>query len=273
MIRLEALLLHLIIGLAAAAQTTIPVGHSHNDYHQPHPLSTAMLYGYKSIEVDVHLYHNQLIVSHDAKGLDHKPSIEQQFLMPLYQRVQENKGKVYQGDSTPLILMIDFKTDGELAYPVLKALIAKYSTLFCDREGNGGAVKLLLSGNSPIATVSKGMEQYVTLDRPIAASYDTCPSYIIERVSDPYAKFFKWKGKGEMPTVEQDQLTTLVKTAHAHGRKIRFYACPPIPAIWQELLDAGVDWINVDKLAKFAAFYQYYSGHKGKPASCHCVRM
>ena len=39
------------------------------------------------------------------------------------------------------------------------------------------------------------------------------------------------------------------------------------------MLDAGVDWINIDKLAKFAAFYKSYILTHGKASGCHCVRM
>ena len=76
-----------------------------------------------------------------------------------------------------------------------------------------------------------------------------------------------------MPKAQKEKLAVLVKLAHEHGRQIRFYALPQNENVWRELLDAGVDWINVDQLKRFAEFYKSYSIVHNSPGGCHCVRM
>ena len=270
---LYSLALLLQLSMATTAQPIIDCGHSHNDYTHTHPLTDALSYGYKSIEVDVFLHHDQLIVSHTADGLDHKPNIETLYLQPLLERVKQNNGWVYKGDTTPTILMVEFKTDGEEGYQKLKTLITKYQSLYCDRMGKGGPIKILITGHRPWQTVQQGKELYVTLDGTIAQSATATPSYIMERVSDPYSSYFSWHGRGKMPKAQLQKLDTLVSIAHAHGRQLRFYACPQNENLWTTLLDAGVDWINVDDLARFATFYAMYLVESKKPKNCHCVRM
>ena len=58
---------------------------------------------------------------------------------------------------------------------------------------------------------------------------------------------------------EKKLLAEYVSNAHAYGRKIRFWAASNKKKVWKELLDAEVDWINVDKLKKFKRFYSDYS--------------
>ncbi len=54
------------------------------------------------------------------------------------------------------------------------------------------------------------------------------------------------------------ELKNIVEKAHKDGRKIRFWAMPDNAAVWQKLLDAGVDWMNVDDLKRYRKFYEGY---------------
>ena len=45
------------------------------------------------------------------------------------------------------------------------------------------------------------------------------------------------------------ELRDIVSRAHAKGRKVRFWAIPAIPDFYDELLSAGVDFINADDLS------------------------
>ena len=260
-------------GIQLSAQQIIESGHSHNDYTHEHPLTDALSYGYKSIEIDVWLYDGKLVVDHNGVGLDGKKDIEELYLRPIQERIKTNGGQVYTGDTTPTIFMVEFKSEPEAAYVKLKELIEKYKGLFCDRLGHGGPIKLLITGNRPWASLLKGNEMYITADGAISQSADAVPPHIIERVSDPYGNHFSWKGKGVMPKGQKEKLDEMVKIAHEHGRQIRFYGAPQDENVWRILLDAGVDWINVDDLSRFATFYKDYVKTNGKPKSCHCVRM
>ena len=263
----------LFLGFGLSAQQILYSGHSHNDYTHQHPLFDALSYGYKSIEIDVWLHNGKLVVDHDGIGLDSKKDIEDLYLKPISERVKQHQGWVYDGDTTPTIFMVEFKNDGEACYVKLRELIEKYKGLFCDRMGNGGPIKILITGNKPWKTLMQGKELYATGDGNIAQAADPAPAHIIERVSDTWGSHFSWRGRGEMPKKQKEELAALVKLAHDHGRQIRFYALPQKENVWREMLDAGVDWINVDKLEKFAVFYKDYVKLKGEPKSCHCVRM
>ena len=263
----------LVFSWTISAQQILDCGHSHNDYTHEHPLFDALRYGYKSIEIDVWLHNGKLIVDHDGIGLDSKKDIEEQYLLPIIERIREHHGSVYDGDSTPTIFMVEFKNDAEACYAVLRALIEKHKALFCDRMGRGGPIKLLITGHRPWQSLLKGKELYITADGDIRQSADSIPRYILERVSDPYASHFTWKGHGAMPKAQKEKLAAMVKLAHDHGRQIRFYALPQDENVWREMLDAGVDWINVDKLERFAEFYKSYVLVHGKTGGCHCFRM
>ena len=78
-------------------------------------------------------------------------------------------------------------------------------------------------------------------------------------ISDNWTKYFTWMGIGEMPSVEREKLNTIVSTSHANGQQVRFWATPDMPspqreAIWHELLNAGVDFINTDDLEGLQQF-------------------
>ncbi len=268
------ILFALISGFSLSAQQQILYcGHSHNDYVHEHPLFDALSYGYKSIEIDVWLHNGKLVVDHDGIGLDSKKDIEELYLQPITERVRAHHGWVYDGDTTPTIFMVEFKNDAESCYVVLKQLIEKHKGLLADRMGKGGPIKLLITGHRPWQSLLKGNELYVTADGDIKQSAESTPNYILERVSDPYGEHFTWKGKGAMPKGQKEKLMELVKVAHDHGRQIRFYALPQNENVWREMMDAGVDWINIDKLERFAEFYKNYVLVHGSSGGCHCVRM
>jgi hypothetical protein len=58
-------------------------GHAHNDYMHKRPLFEALENGFTSIEIDVFLHNNDLVVSHTAAGLDKKQDIEELYLKPI----------------------------------------------------------------------------------------------------------------------------------------------------------------------------------------------
>ena len=49
-------------------------------------------------------------------------------------------------------------------------------------------------------------------------------------------------------------MANIVKSAHADGQKIRFWAAPDTPAAWEIFHKAGVDFINTDHLKDLAKF-------------------
>lgn len=58
-------------------------GHSHNDYHQDNPLSSALKYGLNSVEVDVFPRDGTLLVAHTKFELDKSRTIDNMYLAPI----------------------------------------------------------------------------------------------------------------------------------------------------------------------------------------------
>ena len=57
-----------------------------------------------------------------------------------------------------------------------------------------------------------------------------------------------------MPPAEKAYLTRLVETVHAEGKKLRLWASPDKPEVWEALYHTGADLINTDNLAGLQAF-------------------
>ncbi len=66
--------------------------------------------------------------------------------------------------------------------------------------------------------------------------------------------FSSGRAMGAMPEAEQKKLRDYVKTAHTHGRLVRFWATPEKQVVWTELADAGVDLIGTDDLPGLRSF-------------------
>jgi hypothetical protein len=85
------------------------------------------------------------------------------------------------------------------------------------------------------------------------------PASFVPLISDNWTLNFTWRGVGAFPDAERQKLRVIVGAAHDRGQKVRFWATPDLAgpardALWGELLDAGVDYLNTDDLAGLEAF-------------------
>lgn len=71
------------LGLDCEQPASMCRAHSHNDYHQSNPLSSALKHGLKSVEVDVFPRKGGLWVAHTVLGLDPRRTIESMYIQPL----------------------------------------------------------------------------------------------------------------------------------------------------------------------------------------------
>src|SRR5262249_48764995 len=128
-------LLALALGLPAADVTPLPNAHAHNDYAHARPLFDALDRGFCSVEADVFLVNDELLVGHTFLDLRPERPLETLYLDPLRQRVKATGGRVHPG-SADFLLLVDIKTDGRPTYEVLDRLLEKYDDLFsCVRDG------------------------------------------------------------------------------------------------------------------------------------------
>ncbi len=249
-------------GAAPVGGPPLRHAHAHNDYAHPHPLDDALSHGFTSVEADIWLVGDKLLVGHDASGLDPARTLEALYLDPLLRRVRAQHGRVYDGYDLSLQLLVDIKSAGESTYRALARHLRPYRAIlsaYVDGQVRRGAVTAVVSGD-------RGARGPMAAERVRHAFYDGrlsdlggAPASFAPLVSDNWSQNFTWQGVGPMPARERAALRRIVTAAHAEHRKVRFWGTPDRPgaardALWRELLAAGVDYLNTDDLAGLEAF-------------------
>ncbi len=236
--------------------------HAHNDYEHPRPLLDALDHRFGSVEADIFLVDGQLLVAHDPVDLDPARTLESLYLAPLAARVRVNGGTVYRRSRNPLQLLIDIKTEGSSTYLELDRRLRRYKHLFTTYDHGRvrrGPVTAVISGDRaarpPMAAQAVRSAFY---DGRLADLGSTDASFA-SLISDNWTLNFTWRGVGAFPDAERQKLRAIVGAAHDRGQKVRFWATPDVAgpardALWGELLDAGVDYLNTDDLAGLEAF-------------------
>ncbi|MFF5480386.1 phosphatidylinositol-specific phospholipase C/glycerophosphodiester phosphodiesterase family protein [Streptomyces sp. NPDC012935] len=237
--------------------------HAHNDYEHPRPLLDALDHRFGSLEADIYLVGDQLLVAHDPEDLDPTRTLESLYLDPLAARVRANHGSVYRGHRKPIQLLIDIKTEGASAYLELDKHLKRYKHLFTTYAHGRvlpGAVTAVISGDRAARTPMEAQTvRRAFYDGRLADLGSSTPSSFISLISDNWTLNFTWLGVGAFPDAERQKLRGIVRTAHSRGQKVRFWATPDVAgpardALWDELLAAGVDFLNTDDLAGLEAF-------------------
>lgn len=249
-----------IFSVRSLAQTQpLPNAHAHNDYEHERPLLDALENGFTSVEADVYLIDGELYVYHDRpENIDPTRTLKKLYLEPLSRIAEKNNGEIYQGYEGFFHLMIDFKTDRESTYQVLKAQLKKYEDIL-SRVVNGKReiekpVLVFISGSRPIETILSEPISLATLDgRPndLGKGISTEKMPVI---SQNYWSISNWNGDGTIDEINKKKLSEVIDKAHAEGKKVRFWAIPDHINTWKTLMDLGVDFINTDKLSEFKKF-------------------
>ncbi|WP_077799819.1 phosphatidylinositol-specific phospholipase C/glycerophosphodiester phosphodiesterase family protein [Streptomyces sp. JHA26] len=237
--------------------------HAHNDYEHPRPLLDALDHRFGSVEADIHLVGDRLLVAHDPEDLDPARTLESLYLDPLAARVRAHHGRVHRGERRPLQLLVDIKTEGAATYLELDRHLRRYTHLFttyAHGRVHPGAVTVVVSGDraarAPMAAQSTRRAFY---DGRLTDLGTSAPASFVPLISDNWTLNFTWQGVGAFPEAERSKLRDIVGAAHGRGQRVRFWATPDLPgaardAVWGELLAAGVDHLNTDDLAGLEAF-------------------
>jgi glycerophosphoryl diester phosphodiesterase family protein len=260
------------LGLTLAAQdekpiTPLPRAHAHNDYEHKRPLLDALEQGFCSVEADVYLVGQELLVGHTSRDLKPERTLEKLYLAPLKERMRANGGRVYREGPT-FYLMIDVKTDAKATYAAVDKVLASYGDMLSvvrDGKFQAGAVTVILSGNRDQETIKSQKVCYVGIDGRPADLDSEAPAHQIPWISTSWGSVFRWKGEGLMSSAERNKLKDFVVKAHRHGRKVRFWATPERPELWKELLAADVDFINTDRLVELRRFLLENTAVNPKP--------
>ncbi|MEU5123864.1 phosphatidylinositol-specific phospholipase C/glycerophosphodiester phosphodiesterase family protein [Streptomyces asoensis] len=236
--------------------------HAHNDYEHPRPLLDALDHRFGSVEADIFLVDGELLVAHSADRLDPARTLDSLYLAPLAARVRAGHGSVYPGYRQPLQLLIDIKTEGASTYLELDRRLGRYKGLFttyAHGRVRSGAVTAVVSGDRAVRAPMEAQTVRRAFYDGRLADLGTSQASFASLISDNWTLNFTWSGIGAFPEAERQKLRTIVRTAHARGQRLRFWATPDLAgpardALWAELLDAGVDHLNTDDLAGLEAF-------------------
>ncbi|MEU0072025.1 phosphatidylinositol-specific phospholipase C/glycerophosphodiester phosphodiesterase family protein [Streptomyces sp. NPDC006332] len=237
--------------------------HAHNDYEHPRPLLDALDHRFGSVEADIYLVGDQLLVAHDPVDLDPARTLESLYLDPLAARVRANHGSVYRGCPKPLQLLIDIKTEGSSTYLELDRHLRRYKHLFttyAHGRVHPGAVTAVISGDRAARPpLEAQIVRRAFYDGRLADLGGAAPASFIPLISDNWTLNFSWTGVGAFPDAERQKLRGIVRAAHQRGQRVRLWATPDLAgpardAVWAELLAAGVDHINTDDLAGLEGF-------------------
>jgi glycerophosphoryl diester phosphodiesterase len=226
--------------------------HAHNDYEHDRPLFEALENGFVSIEADVHLVSGRILVAHDHPTSKSR-TLEDLYLKPLDSIARINGGKIYRQKGATVLLMIDIKTDGIETFNALHQLLSKYAEAIDSRE-HKGSFRVLISGNRAFELIRNDSQHLSAIDgRP----EDLGKGFTEEEmpvISENYKKIINWNGKGSPTKQDWNNLTELASRVHAENKKLRLWAIPDHENAWSVLLQAGVDFINTDKLKELNLF-------------------
>src|SRR5436189_6361887 len=82
-----------------------PLIHAHNDYHRPEPFTNAIRNKVFSIEVDIFLVGNKLLVAHDKDEIPTASTLDSFFMQPIIELFLKNKGNINNYISYDTVLM------------------------------------------------------------------------------------------------------------------------------------------------------------------------
>lgn len=183
----------------SVADATSPIScHSHNDYWRLRPLYSALELGCSSVEADVWLEDDDLLVGHLKVSLSREQTLSTMYIAPILEilnrRNHASKTGVINGvfESDPLrslILLVDLKADGQAIWPVLNQQLEplrehNYLTYFNGTDVVEGPVTVVVSGDTWFSDVVRNpTHRDIFLDAPLQYM-DGSAAAMLEMYSD-----------------------------------------------------------------------------------------
>ena len=219
--------------------------HSHNDYEQKRPLLDAVASRITSVEVDLFLEGDVIMVAHDRGKW--RGEFETLYLKPLNELWQKNALPV-RGDEI-FLLWLDLKDGSAALRQHLHRLLETYPVTH-HADPARARVQVILTGDKtakeafveehPSELVSRDSNDFSQDDPPGSQSWNW---YALD-----WRKIGTWNGEGSMPVMERKRLIEIVGRIHTNGRKVRLWHHPATLSVWQEATAAGVDRLGTDVL-------------------------
>jgi hypothetical protein len=245
---IRAILILMLYCPAAIGQVLI---HAHNDYEKPQPLVNALKYKTWSVEADVWLRGNELVVAHTANEIDTGKTLEKMYLKPMQSLFQKNKGHISEDTSYRVALVIDIKENAEAVFARLIQILQPYLVNF-DLSKNPHGVQIIISGDRGAIAGWCNRPAYIFFDGRPYEQYDAVTLSRIALISDSYLKYID----NNMPG-NTDKLKTMIDQSHKLGKPVRLWGAPDTEQMWVKLLQLGADIINTDKIEACRKFFKY----------------
>lgn len=214
--------------------------HSHNDYEQKVPFWTAYNAGCVSIEVDLFLEGDQLMVAHEKRSIDPKRTLQSLYLDPISQGL--SVGLI---DSIGFHLMLDLKTSGVATLRRIVEVSEDYREMLYSSTNPKG-LKFIISGNRPPVEEYTSYPEWVFFDYQSQELHESLPWQKIAMVSLSFRGFSVWNGKGRMVEEERQKLVRFIEKVQSFQKPVRFWASPDGKTAWKAFATMGVDYINTD---------------------------
>lgn len=235
---------------------SIANAHSHNDFEQQHPFYQAYQETFGSIEADIFLFNNALLVGHDSSQLTPSRNLENLYLQPMAESIRRNGGHIYQDSTRTLQFLIDLKTDAYATLPPLIKLLEQYPSVIHNRS-----IRVVISGNRPADSLYHRYPSYIWFDGTLGQSYSARSLSRIAMLSEGFEKLSKWKDPAEKFSEEDRQkIRQLVTQAHGLDKKVRLWAIPDHELSWKEMMQLEIDLLNTDRIADLADFLNKQNG-------------
>ncbi len=235
----------------APTSYTTAQAHSHNDYEQRFPFWSAYYAGFGSIEADIFLQGDKLIVAHDMRQVQLGRTLDSVYLYPINRLLIEQKGFIYKDTTRRLQLMIDIKTDATKTLELLVQKLSNYPAII-----HSPSVQIVITGNQPAVDQFKKYPHWLYFDGDINKKYDAAALGRIALFSENFKKYSQWNGKGRIPEAELQQIKAIIRKAHDQHKQIRFWNAPDIVNSWYAYIEMGIDFINTDHIEALSSFLQ-----------------
>ncbi|WP_431216889.1 phosphatidylinositol-specific phospholipase C/glycerophosphodiester phosphodiesterase family protein [Puia sp. P3] len=237
---------------------SLPHAYAHNDYWHKRPLLDALDNGFTHVEADIYLRHARLVVSHNPPFLGHRRTLEDLYFRPLLQRFTSD-GESQQSPLDTVVLMIDIKSKGVRTIKALNRLLERYKPVLTSCEDGKLTIRnltLVITGHRPMGWLEKDGPRYLFVDADLNRldHRASLPDLYIT-ASCKYSRLISWKGRGQIPSSDQQRLLALVGRAHAMGAKVRLWGSPDKTPVWNFLMRCGVDLINTDRLVALRDYF------------------
>jgi alkaline phosphatase len=246
-------LLFLLVSTAGAmAQSNVYTtanAHAHNDYQHEPPLISAYNSKFGSIEADVYLSEEEVLVAHSDRDIPNHKTLENVYIKPLLAYIKANNGYVYEDTTRSLILMLDVKSDATSTLSKIVDLFSQYPEITGCKS-----LMILVSGNKPVSGTYVSYPSFIWFDGLLSNRYNKEELSRIAVLSDNFREYSSWKGVGDPPAKDWLALQKAVAKGHDLGKKVRFWNTPDMEEGWQKILELGVDYIDTYSIKGLAEY-------------------